>query len=84
MWDQFRGKDDEETPFFQDDTPEDEVVEEEGVKPQKISFDYKKFTKEPILGMTPAQRFIIVIMLFMTVCILGAMFMFVTEKFYLF
>jgi hypothetical protein len=84
MWDQFRDKDDDDsTPFFQDDTP-DEVVQEEGQKSQQGGFDYKKLTKEPILGMTPPQRLIIAIMLFMAVCILGAMFMFVTDKFFLF
>jgi hypothetical protein len=83
MWDQFRNQDEEAEPFFQDDTPE-EVVGEEGQKSQQSSFDIKKLTKEPILGMTPAQRFIISLMMFMMVCILGTMFLFVAEKFYLF
>jgi hypothetical protein len=34
-----------------------------------------------ILGMTPAQRFVIAVMLMSTVCILGALALFVTGKF---
>lgn len=34
-----------------------------------------------ILGMTPAQRFFIAVMLMFTVCILGALVLFVTGKF---
>ncbi len=33
-----------------------------------------------VLGMTAVQRFVIVLMLFLTVCIIGALFLFVMGK----
>jgi hypothetical protein len=32
------------------------------------------------LGMTPIQRFVISVLIMMTVCVLGTMFLLVTEK----
>lgn len=84
MWNEFRDKNgEEEQSFFQDDTPAEEYTEE-AAPVKKKGFDIKSLTREPILGMTPVQRFIIATMLLMTVCILGSMFMLVTEKFALF
>ena len=82
MWNDLRDQNSqEEQPFFQDDTPE---YTEEAAPVKKSGFNIKALTREPILGMTPVQRFIIATMLLMTVCILGSMFMLVTEKFVLF
>jgi hypothetical protein len=77
MWEEFR-EEEQQAPYFQDDTPE---VAEESAKPAPKS---KGPFQEPILGMTPVQRFLIAVMLFVTVCLLGTMFMIITEKFMLF
>ena len=37
----------------------------------------------PFLGLTAVQRFVIVLMLFLTVLILGSLILFLTEKMYL-
>jgi len=80
MWNQFRGKD-EEAPFFQDDQPEAVVVQ--APKPKK-SLNLGKYFDEPILGMTAPQRLLISSMLFIMVCLLGSMFLILTETFSLF
>jgi hypothetical protein len=82
MWNQFRGKE-EEAPFFQDDEPA--VVEKPA--PAKIkapSINLGKYFKEPILGMTAPQRFLISTLLLISVCLLGSMFMILTGTFALF
>jgi hypothetical protein len=38
--------------------------------------------REPFLGMTSGQRLVIAILLFVMVCVLGMMFLFVTGKIY--
>jgi hypothetical protein len=79
MWDQFRGKE-EEAPFFKDD--ELEIVD--APPPKKtpsLNLNLGKYFEEPILGMTAPQRFLISIMLLITVCMLGSMFLMITGKF---
>jgi hypothetical protein len=50
--------------------------------------DYDELAPEPgpetqFLGMTPAQRFVIALMIFMMICILGSFFLLITEKVWL-
>jgi len=40
-------------------------------------------TQTTFLGMTPAQRFMIALMIFMMVCILGSFFLLITETVWL-
>lgn len=40
--------------------------------------------KEPILGMTPPQRLVVALFLLADVCILGILFLIVSQKFHLF
>ncbi len=40
--------------------------------------------REPFLGMTPQQRFVLALMLFMMVCVLGAFFLLIMGKVVLF
>ena len=42
----------------------------------------RRRSSEPFLGMTPGQRLVIAILLFVMVCVLGVMFLFVTGKIY--
>lgn len=53
--------------------PEDERVERAPAQP-----------REPFLGMTPQQRFVLALMLFLMVCVLGAFFLLITGKMVLF
>jgi len=77
MWDQFRGKEDE-APFFKDNEPE--IVE--APPPKKApSINLGKYFEEPFLGMTPPQRFLISMMLLITVCLLGGMFLIIIGNF---
>ncbi len=62
--------DSSQSPFFQEDLPEEE--EEKATR--------KTASGRPFLGMTPAQRFIIVLFLFMMVCVTGAFFLAITGK----
>jgi len=50
----------------------------EGTQPQKS--DSLGFLK-PVLDLSPMQRFIIAVLLFMTVCLIGSMFLLVTQRF---
>ena len=65
---------DEELPDFFED--EEEKVE----KPKSDSFAFLK----PILDLTPMQRFIIVALLFMAVCLIGSMALLVSGRFSIF
>lgn len=70
------------SPFFDDDEVPDFLEEEElkTAKPKSASVAFLK----PILKLTPMQRFIIAALLFMTVCVIGAMFLLVTGRFSVF
>jgi hypothetical protein len=61
------------SPFFQEETPP-EPPPEQMVEPPKPKSDR-------LFGMTAVQRFVIVLMLFFAVCLIGAMFMLITGKF---
>jgi len=69
------------SPLYEDDGLPDflEVDMEgmEGTEPQKsVSLGFLK----PILALSPMQRFIIAVLLFMTVCLIGSMFLLVTQR----
>jgi hypothetical protein len=40
--------------------------------------------KEPILGMSPPQRLVVALFLLVVVCVLGILFLIVSQKLYLF
>ena len=57
---------------------------EEEIKPVEESPPVKvEKPKKPLLGMTPAQRFVVVLILFFMTCLLGSICLLVTEKIYL-
>jgi hypothetical protein len=62
------------SPFMPDDEPEIR-----GSQPRRPASRRKK----QFLGLTPVQRFIMAVMLMLTVCLLGAMFLVITGKFWL-
>ncbi|RPH62085.1 MAG: hypothetical protein EHM81_02940 [Chloroflexi bacterium] len=76
MFDDLR-KDSDASAFFQEEEPVEPLLD---VKPKKRSSGGLKINDNNFLGMTAFQRFVISIMLMMVVCILGAMFLLVTEK----
>ena len=59
-------------PFFED---EEEPAPPPEAAPARVRVQGTKF-----LGMTPIQRFVISVLIMMTVCVLGTMFLLVTEK----
>ena len=65
--------DDDELPDFLEDEAEEEI--------EKI--DSLAFLR-PILNLTPVQRFVIVALIFMAVCLIGSTFLLVTGRFSLF
>jgi len=67
------------SPLYEDDgLPDFLEVEMEGTEPTKSDpFGFLK----PILNLSPVQRFVIAVMLFMTVCLIGSMFLLVTQRF---
>ena len=46
----------------------------------EYNYDYYSAGPQRILGMTPIQRFIIVVMILMMTCIMGSFCLLVTEK----
>jgi len=69
--------------FFDDDELPDFLEEEEKQKAQNSNTDAFNFLK-PVIALTPIQRFVIAALLFMTVCVLGLMFLLVTGRFSVF
>ena len=59
-----------QSPFFQDELPQ----------PDKQPEPQNRPPSQPFLGMTPVQRFIIALMLFLMTCLVGSFFLLVTEK----
>jgi hypothetical protein len=71
MFDNLR--DDAASSFYEEDTqPPDEGV--------KVAVAPRRKSSGKLWGMTPLQRFIIAVMLMLTVCILGTMCLLVTGK----
>jgi hypothetical protein len=56
-----------------------ETLEEEQAAPRRSV----RRRKEPFLGMTPPQRFVISLMLFLMTCVVGVMALVIFEKIYL-
>lgn len=71
------------SPFFDDDELPDFLEEEEKPEARKTKTDAFAFLK-PVMALTPIQRFVIAALLFMTVCIIGSMFLLVTGRFSVF
>ncbi len=65
---------DEEIPDFLEDEEEKEI------KPKSDPFAFLK----PVLDLTPLQRFIIAVLLFMAVCLIGSMVLLVFGRFSIF
>lgn len=68
------------SPFFDDDDELPDFLaddEEEAPQATNASGDFFK----PVMALTPMQRFVLSTLLFMTVCIIGVMFLLVTGKF---
>ena len=61
-----------QSPFFQEDQPPPE---------KQPSFrTRRRRSSGPFLGMTPVQRFVVALMLFLMTCMLGTLCLLVTEK----
>jgi hypothetical protein len=59
----------EQSPFFQEEEPVEAVETVKVTQP-----------KAPFLGMTPAQRLVIAVMLLLMVCVLGSFCLLISEK----
>ena len=60
------------------DFQEEELQLEEA--PQSTKRILRRRSRGPFLGMTPSQRFVIALMLFLMVCVLGAAVLILTES----
>jgi len=63
-----------QSPFFQ---------EEQKPPEQKPSPGGKKGGSGRFLGMTPVQRFVVALLLFFLVCVMGSFFLLITQKIWL-
>ncbi len=70
--------DSDASPFFEDDELPDFLEGE--MEEAKHSNSNSSFSN-PVLNLSPIQRFIIAAMLFTTVCLIGSMFLLVTQRF---
>jgi hypothetical protein len=59
-------------PFFEDDEP--------SLPPEPEPAPVRRLPGTKFLGMTPIQRFVLSVLLMLTVCLVGTMFLLVTEK----
>ncbi len=77
-------RDDANTPsYYEDDELPDFFEEEEKEVIKKPQSDSPSFLK-PILDLSPVQRFIITLLIFMAVCLIGSMFLLVFGRFSIF
>ena len=67
------------TPFFQDEE-ENEIKPKPDSKQKFRDFQNSRIFKMTIPGLTPLQQFILVLLLFMVIGLLGTMFLLVTGK----
>lgn len=58
----------------------DDELETEGVEDENPRFRHPAAQPKRLLGMTPAQRFVIAVLLLMMTCILSSFFLLVTER----
>ncbi len=70
-------EDADSSPFFDDDDELPNFLEDDEIEDEKSDISVFK----PITDLTPGQRFVIVAMLFMAVCLIGSMLLLVTERF---
>jgi len=64
-------RDQPETPIFQEEeTPSEAPLDEPRKKPVKVRTSHRR-TFDQITGMSAFQRFVLVFMLFLTICLLG-------------
>lgn len=59
--------------FIDDEEPQEDKLEVTSNRPSRRK-------KEPFLGMTASQRFVLVLLLFFMVCLLGSFALILTEK----
>ena len=78
MFDNLR--DDASSSFYEDDDDQFFTGEEVDVAPVPAPSRRKKRKGKKLLGMTDVQRFVIAVMLMVTVCTLGTMCLLVTGK----
>jgi len=87
MFDSFRdSKENDAFAFQDDDVQQDDSFDGQSKKSKKKSSGGGNglgFNSKNFMGMNAIQRFIISIMFFMMVCILGAMFLLITGSLYL-
>ena len=77
-------RDDASSSYFDDDDELPDFLDEEEEAPAaKSQGDSLAFLK-PVMVLTPVQRLILAALLFMTVCIIGSMFLLVTGRFSIF
>ncbi len=84
MFDDLRSDNDDKSSFFQQDDMSDiEPLLEKKPKKSGMGLNFK-FNSKTFLGMNAFQRFIISMLLFFVVCIMGTMLLLITEKMVLF
>ncbi len=71
-------EDADSSPFFDDDDELPDFLEDDQIEDNKKS---GPSIFKPITDLTPIQRFVIVALIFMAVCLIGSMFLLVTERF---
>ncbi len=67
------------SPFFDDDDELPDFLEEDEEEVEQSGSNPFAFL-QPVLDLTPVQRFIIAAMLFTMVCLIGSMFLIVTGR----
>ena len=70
------------TPFYEDEQEFRQAEQAKAAPPRKAARVARPFPSSEgrFLGMTPAQRFALALMLFITVCVVGSMLLIVTGK----
>lgn len=63
---------------FQEEEEQSQILEEEQDSPHRSS----RRGREPFLGMTAPQRFVLSLMLFFMTCVLGTLALVILEKIY--
>ena len=63
---------------------EDEEPQQQPQKPRETIRIRQDRNRQPFLGMTPEQRFMLALLLFMMVSVMGALLLVVTEKVFIF
>ncbi len=65
---------------LRDSASQSPLFQEEPAPPQPPEQGRKRPSDGPFLGLTPAQRFVVALMIFMMVCVLGTVLLLVTQK----